>query len=147
LVLKQRLMRVLAGALIAAAPVVAAASANADVYQYIGANDGAFHYEQRCHDAGYSACLYAQATISSAYWPTNQSWSDLAGHYFWRNTGTGSGKAVEAGAGAIYCGYAFRCDSYVHTGYWGNYDYLYGNDVGRLYWTHDNNRSIKLYFS
>src|SRR5258708_37749760 len=95
LMLKQRLARTLAGALMAAAPIAVAAPANAATGNYIGA----LGTEPRCAGNGYAVCLYYGGSINNAPWPANQNWSDLSTHYFWQDGRTGQNTNVKNNAG------------------------------------------------
>jgi hypothetical protein len=144
-VLKQRLVRVLVGALIVVAPFAAIAPAGAS-QNFIGKSG----VETRCYNAGYLACLYfgnsAGTSINNAHWPTNTSWSNLSDHAFWQDGQPGAGTNVMNWAGAMYCGYVnLDCTTYSQTGYNGNSDYELSNEVGKLSaYTYNKAASIKL---
>jgi hypothetical protein len=126
--LKQRLARTLAGALVAATPIAGATPASAAT----SADIGVAGTESRCASKNYVACIYYGGSINNAYLPISANLSDLSTHYFWQGTGTGENTNVENNAGAVFCAsLTYSCTIYSGSDATGNYDYLFGG-VGSL---------------
>ncbi len=119
-----------------------AAPANAVV---AGHKIGASGYETRCRQSGYKLCLYYQSGMSTAYWGTTASVRDLTGYKFFSGTGTGAGQNVENNAAAMVCMSApTGCCSYDGSGFGGNYDWEYPLQKGVLFYTWNNEASVKV---
>ncbi|GAB3976839.1 hypothetical protein GCM10029978_064860 [Actinoallomurus acanthiterrae] len=138
---RYRLVRVLIAGLIVATPFAVTTPAKAAGFKYFIGVSGS---EPRCKDAWYEACLYWGGSIKNAFWPANDSWSDLSDHYFWSGTGVGEGMNVMNGAGAMFCGIPSECRSYYYADYNGNYDYENSYEVGALHYTSGHSGSIKI---
>ena len=137
--------RRLAGAIIAATlggatALAIPASANAAGH-YIG-TDGA---EARCNASPYLLCLY-YSTFSSAYWGTSGNDTNLGDNHFFSGTGSGAGQVVRNNAARMHCDYYVpnQCFSYYNTNYGGNYDWEYWHDIGTLYFTWNDEASVKI---
>jgi hypothetical protein len=145
-VLRTRVARVMAGAVIAMAavlaPVMTASPANAS-----GAHVGYVGWEARCVDQltarHYFLCLYYDHRMTTgAYWGTPGNDSDLYDNHFLSGTGTGAGQVVKNNATAMSCPYATECFSYYNHGYAGSYDYEWNAEVGQLFYTWNNDASV-----
>ncbi|GIH17234.1 hypothetical protein [Rugosimonospora africana] len=143
--LRTRAARVVAGVVIATtaavAPMMTASPANA-ASKHIGVHGN----ELRCWGDGGVLCLYYNHTMTTgAFWGTAVNDSDLYNDKFWGGTGTGAGQVVKNNATAMSCSwYASQCFSYYNHGYAGNYDWEYGNEIGQLSYTWNNDASVEV---
>lgn len=125
------------------APIVTAAPAQA--LTNVGTINGV---ETRCNNSSYYLCLYYNSTMTTAWWGTSTSVSDLANARFFANTGAGSGLTVKNNAAAVSCDASSTSICYVffNSGYSGPTDWLYGQHSGRLVETYNDNASVRISF-
>ncbi|MFI1566865.1 hypothetical protein ACH4ZX_28100 [Streptomyces sp. NPDC020490] len=139
-----KMNRKAAGALLAvgmavgAMPLVASPAQAAS--KYVGTNGN----ESRCYSKGYYVCFY-YSTWSEAYWGGFNDNANLGDNYFKSGTGSGAGQVVRNNSRKIQCdSWAVSCESYYSPSYAGNFDYLYGGERGELYYTWNNNASVRI---
>lgn len=139
-----RINRRLAGATLAAGMALTAlplaASPAQAATRYVGTDGN----ESRCYSKGFPVCFY-YSTWSSAYWGGSQDDANLGNNYYRSGTGSGSGQVVRNNARKIQCdSWAFACESYYSPSYAGNSDWLYGGERGELYYTWNDNASVRI---
>jgi hypothetical protein len=144
---KTRLGGFIGGAAVATAVGIAtalapAAAANAASH-HVGTIAGV---ETRCNSSVYLLCLYYNSNASTAWWGSSSNVSNLAGETFRSGTGAGSGEAVKNNAAAASCdtGSTGKCYIFFNSNYGGNYDYLNGQETGKLYYTYNEDASVKI---
>lgn len=139
---KPRLARLFLVVAIALAMSATLASPSSAASKYVG-NAGS---ETRCFDAFVHYCLYYLHIMNSgAYFPADANISNLAGYHF-NNDGQGAGQYVKNNATAMYCDYELvlnTCNVYYNSGYAGNWDWMYSGDIGSLWYTWNEDASVK----
>jgi hypothetical protein len=101
-------------------------------------------HEARCDAAGHLLCLYYLDNETEAYWGTSSSRANLDGIFF-RTAGIGQGQPVKNDSNSAMCAStARRCRIYTLSGFTGNVDILFGNQVGNLSYAHNNNESVSV---
>lgn len=135
---------------IVAAFVAAAGVAATPAQASIGHNVGVNGYRSTCN--GQAVCFYWYGDLTGAYWGTHAGCgcgqvADLNSVTFWAGTGDGAGYVVRNNAAAIACTtdpYS-GCSSFYNTNYNGNWDYLLWGQIGTLYFTWNDEASVKWY--
>jgi hypothetical protein len=104
--------------------------------------------EARCNSSVYTLCLYYNSGANTAYWGTNVNVEDLAGRTFFSGTGAGSGQAVKNNAAAASCDLLStgKCWVFFNSNYGGDADYLNGQETGRLFYTYNEDASVKVVY-
>ncbi|MFC0113981.1 hypothetical protein [Kibdelosporangium aridum] len=132
------MLAVVVGVLAGLLAVSGQASAVED--QYIGK----LGFEQRCADTGHLMCLYRLGNGKGAYWGTSKDVRNLEG-IFYRTVGTGQNQPVKNNSESVMCALpVYKCYIYFNSGYLGNWDWLYGGEVGNLLLTWSDNASVRI---
>ena len=135
------------GTAVAAAVGLATALAPAGVANaashHVGTISGV---ETRCNSSVYTLCLYYNSNAATAYWGTSSNVSNLVNETFFGGTGAGSGQGVKNNAAAASCDLlsSGKCYIFFNSNYGGNYDYLNGQETGKLYYTYNEDASVKV---
>ncbi|MFI8090178.1 hypothetical protein ACIF9R_17935 [Streptomyces sp. NPDC086080] len=134
----------LAGALLATGLAVSAVPLTAAPAQAAGKHVGVNGNESRCYSKGFYVCFY-YSTWGNAYWGGYNDDANLGNNYYRSGTGSGSGQAVRNNARKIQCdSWAVSCESYYSPSYAGNFDWLWGGQRGELYYTWNDNASVRI---
>jgi len=104
--------------------------------------------ERRCNASRYTLCLYYNSSTTTAYWGTSGNVSNLVNARFFSGTGAGSGLGVKNNAAAASCDLlsSGKCYVFFNSNYSGNYDYLNGQETGKLSYTYNENASVKVVY-
>jgi len=146
---KRRLGGLLGGAAVATAAGIAAALMPAVAANAAGHHVGTIAgVESRCNSSAYTLCLYYNSSTTTAYWGTSSNVSNLVNDTFFSGTGAGSGQAVKNNAAAASCDLlsSGKCYIFFNSNYGGNYDYLNGQETGQLYYTYNEDASVKVVY-
>jgi hypothetical protein len=130
-------------AMTAAAVLGVTGPANAVASHHIG-NAG---FEARCNDSPYLLCQYWYHGMNTgAYWGTTGNDANLIDNHFFSGTGQGAGEVVKNNATAMHCDFFVpnKCYSYFNSNYGGNFDWEWWQEIGTLYYTWNDNASVKI---
>lgn len=102
-------------------------------------------FESRCYATGHRLCLYYNSGNLGAYWGTSSNVSDI-GTRRYGTVGAGQGQLVKNNAASMMCGFSTpnRCTVYFHSDHVGNSDWMYWGQIGNLYYTYNENASVKI---
>src|SRR5688572_25875824 len=104
--------------------------------------------EFRCFDLEAPLCLY-YSTWDTAMFATDHNIPNLSGYLFYAlppSKPNGHLQPVRNNAATMSCGNVIRCDSYFHVNYTGNWDYLWRYSTGTLWYTWNDEASVKIWF-
>jgi hypothetical protein len=120
-------------------PVATATSASAS-----GHNSNQRGLNSRCNASPYLLCLYWDTYENGALWGTSGAIPNLRNYRF-PNNGAGGGQYVKNNAASMSCDTSYLwCYSYYNENYSGNYDYVTPQRSGNLYYTSNDEASVRL---
>jgi hypothetical protein len=128
------LMLAIGAALMGAQPAQAAS-------QYVGV-DGA---EIRCRNHPTALVCFYFNFFNQGYWGTAGDDGNLGDNRYFSGSGQGSTQVVRNNSRKMHCDYYVPswCRSFFSPSYTGNYDFMYWEQVGELYFTWNDNASVR----
>jgi hypothetical protein len=138
---RSRLARVVMTASLVIATALALQQPANAASQFVGV-DGA---ESRCRDHPTTLVCFYYNFFHQGYWGTAGDDPNLGNNTYFSGTGQGSGQVVRNNSRKMHCDFYVNlwCRSFYSPSYAGNYDWMYWEQVGELYFTWNDNASVR----